>query len=298
MPFKKTIICVWTIHYHPLHKPIIEIGLGLGDMIRGALGLFEYCREKKHDFILDIQLHPISTMLNVPPSPFADFVKQHKDEIKFLPHPDKIVEESTDDVHLIACNFCPYEEFSMEAKQFMLKVLTPKKCVSDMLELQLSMQKLNQYNILHLRCGDNEFLGKSNKWKRFVATKVALYNHEKNDVLLTDSVKLKHELKNRAGFNVFSNSAVHFAHEFNSETLLSTMLEFYAVTKAQKIKTYSRYAHLSGFVYFPSLLYGIPYEIMRMPWHIRILDIAYNLIALYTNNVFRLFKRFPIVSEA
>jgi hypothetical protein len=54
----KTIVCVWTTQYHPLHKPIIEIGIGLGDMIRGTLGLFEYCREKKIQFLFRYSIAP------------------------------------------------------------------------------------------------------------------------------------------------------------------------------------------------------------------------------------------------
>ena len=288
---KKTVVCVWTSKYHPLHKPLIDIGLGLGDMIRGALGLFEYCREKKYDFFLDVQLHPISNMLNLPPSRFADIVKQRKDEIKFLPNPYMVIEESTDDVLLIACNFCPYETFSSESKQFMLEVLTLKKWVSDVFESQLAMLNFQEYNILHLRCGDNEFLGRSNIWKRFVATKVAMYNYEKNDLLLTDSVNLKNHLKTKASFNVFTNTAVHLAREFDSRALLDTMMEFYSISRASKIKTYSRYSHTSGFVYFPGIIFGIPLETMKMPMHIRMLDIVYNLFALYSDNTFKFFKR-------
>ena len=287
---KKTVVCVWTTQYHPLHKPLIDIGIGLGDMIRGALGLFEYCREKKYDFFLDVQLHPISNMLDLPPSPYADIVKQRKDEIKFLPNPDRVIEESTDDVLLIACNFCPYKDFSLEAKQFMSRALTPKKWVSELFESQLTRLNLNNYNIIHLRCGDNEFLSKRNDWKRFVARQMIKYNYEQGDLLLTDSVTLKVELKNN-NIKIFTDTASHLANSVDSESLLNTVLEFYAITKAQKIKAYSRYSHLSGFVYFPSVIYGIPFEIMKMPRHIRMLDIAYNLVVLYFDKTLKLFKR-------
>ncbi len=287
----KSVVCVWTTQYHPLHKPLIDIGIGLGDMIRGTLGLFEYCLKNNHSFYLDIQLHPISNILDLPPSQFSDIVKSSKEEIKFIPYPDKVIEQSTDDVLLIACNFCPYEDFSLEGKQFMLQVLTPKKWVSDIFESQLKRLNLNKYNIIHLRCGDNEFLSKRNNWKRFVARQMIKYNYEHNDLLLTDSVELKSHLKNSSNIKILTDTTAHLAHQFDSESLLNTMLEFYAITKATKIKAYSRYSHLSGFVYFPSVIYGIPFEIMKMPPHIRMLDIAYNLVVLYFDKTLKLFKR-------
>jgi hypothetical protein len=286
----KSIICVWTKKYHPNHKPIIDIGIGLGDMIRGAMGLFEYCHKNNHNFYLDIQLHPISNILDLAPSPFADVVKKSKDEIKFLPHPDKVIEESNDEIFLIACNFCPYEDFSFEAKQFMLQVLTPRKWVSDILNAQLAQLNLQQYNILHLRCGDNEFLNQRNSWKRFVAKQIIKENYEIGDLLLTDSVRLKSEMKTNNNLKIFTDTAIHLAHEFDSTSLLNTMLEFFAITRASKIKAYNRYSHLSGFVYLPSLIYGIPFKIMKMPCHIRMLDVIYNLTALYIDKILKLFK--------
>lgn len=295
---KKSVVCVWTTQYHPLHRPNIDIGLGFGDMIRGALGLFEYCRENKYDFYLDIQLHPISSILDMPPSPFAEIAKRNEDGIKFIQDASREIEQSSDEFILMATNFCPYENFSHEAKQFMLKVLTPRKWVSDLFESKLALLKLQQYNIMHLRCGDNEFLGIKNNWKRFVARQVALYNYEKGDLLLSDSGRLKNDLSKKANFNVLDGSAVHLARGFDSAALLDTMTEFYAISKASKIKTYSRYSHTSGFVYFPGIIYGIPLELMKMPIHIRILDIVYNLIVLYSDNIFKLFKRYSFAAKA
>ena len=180
--------------------------------------------------------------------------------------------------------------FSDEAIQFMLRVLTPKNWVSELVESNLAKLKLDKYNVMHVRCGDNEFLGRRNTWKRFVAKQMVKHNYEQNDLLLTDSAELKSDLKNRSNIKVLTDSTAHLAHQFDSESLLNTMLEFYAITKATKIKAYSRYSQLSGFVYFPSTIYGIPFEIMKMPLHIRMLDIAFNLNALYIDKTLKLFK--------
>jgi hypothetical protein len=286
----KTVVCVWTTQYHPLHKPLIEIGIGLGDMIRGTLGLFEYCREKKYNFYLDIQLHPVSTILDVNDSPYADTVRGNSKEIKYYYKPAKLIEDSVDELFLIATNFCPYKLFSDEAIQFMLGVLTPKKWVSKLVESNLAKLKLDKYNVIHVRCGDKEFLNQRNSWKRFVAKQIIEENCEKDDLLLTDSVRLKSEMKTNKNLKIFTDTAIHLAHEFDSASLLNTMLEFYAITRASKIKAYNRYSHLSGFVYLPSVIYGIPFELMKMPWHIRMIDISYNLTVLYIDKTLKLFK--------
>ena len=285
----KTIVCVWTTQYHPLHKPLIDIGIGLGDMIRGALGLFEYCREKNYSFYLDIQLHPVSALLDVKDSPFADEVSRNSGEIKYYQSPSKVIEQSDEDIFLIATNFCPYNVFSDEARKFMLEVLTPKKWVSELFESKLSELMLDKYNIMHIRCGDNEFLSKRNSWKRFVAKEMIKYNYEKGDLLITDSVKLKSDLNN--DIKTFTDTAVHLAHQFDSASLLNTMLEFYAITRSSKIKIYSRYSHISGFVYFPSIFYGIPLETMKMPRHIRMIDIVINLFEFYSFKILKIFNR-------
>lgn len=286
----KTIICVWTLHYHSLYKPPIAIGLGLGDMIRGALGLFELCREKNYKFYLDVQLHPISAFLNVQENPYADLVKSNSTTIKFQ-DPTKAIEESNEEILLMATNFCPYKVFSNEAKAFLLKLMTPKEWVSSLVDEKIKNLNLSTYNLIHVRCGDNEFLNKQNYWKRFVAMQIIKYNYEKGDLILTDSVKLKSQLRSNENFKLFTDTAVHLAHDFDSESLLNTMLEFYAITRSKKIKTYSRYSHTSGFVYFPAIIYGIPMEKMKMPWHIRTLDIAVNLFEFYAFRLFRNFNR-------
>jgi hypothetical protein len=287
----KSVVCVWTTRYHPMHKPPIEIGLGLGDMIRGALGLFEYCRENGYNFYLDIQLHPISTILDLDPSPYAELVKENSQEIKFIKDPDLAIKESQDEVILVSSLFFSYQKFSEESRWFILKALTPKKWVTDIFESHLARLGLDKYNIMHIRCGDNEFLNKRNSWKRFVAKQMIKNNYVQGDLLLTDSVKLKSELKNANNIKIFTDSAAHLATDVDSTSVLNTMLEFYAITKASKIKTYSRYSHISGFVYFPSIIYGIPLESLKMPRYIRILDIAINLLELYIFSVLRIFNR-------
>jgi hypothetical protein len=181
----------------------------------------------------------------------------------------------------MATNICEYKKFSEQTILYLKSVLTPKKWVNDLFEAQIKKHNLVDYNIVHVRCGDNEFFKKQNKWKRFVAKQIIALNYKRGDLLLSDSMQLKKDLTKDQRIKIFTETTAHIGHKFDSTTLLNTMLEFYAICKAKKIKAYSRYSHLSGFVHFPSIIYNIPLEIMEMPYHIRLLDIVYNLTVFY-----------------
>ena len=278
----KTIVCVWSTKYHPKYSPEF-IGPGLGDLLRGTISLYEYCRKKKYTFYVDIQLHPLSSLLNVPLSPFSDHVKSHEGQIKFYNNPYDELEKTKEDVILVATNISPDEPISDEVREYMKVLLKPQKWVSDLLESRIRDLGLDTFNIFHMRCGDNEFFNRQNWWKRFVARQMFIKSFEQSDLLLTDSVKLKQELRLKYTAKTFTNTADHIGHAIDTEKLLNTLLEFYAICNAKKIKSYSRYSHTSGFVYFPSIIYDIPMETIVMPRLIRLVDIPYNIFFYYYN---------------
>ena len=276
----KTIVCVWTAKYHPKYSPEV-IGPGLGDLLRGTISLYEYCRKKKYNFYVDIQLHPLSSLLNIPLSPFSDYVKLNEDQIKFYYNPYNEIENSSEDVILIATNISPEEPLGEEVKEFMKVFLTPQNWVSELLESRIRDLGLTSYNIFHLRCGDNEFFNRKNWWQRFAARQIFKKSFEESDLLLTDSVKLKQELRLTYKAKTFTDTSAHIGSAIDSATILDTLLEFYAICNAKKIKSYTRYTHLSGFVYFPSIIYDIPMTTLEMPKYLHLMGIVYNLVSFY-----------------
>ena len=276
----KTIVCVWTAKYHPNFSPEV-IGPGLGDLLRGTISLYEYCRKKKYTFYVDIQLHPLSSLLNIPLSPFSNHVKFNEDQIKFYYNPYNEIDNSCEDVIMVATNISPEEPLGEEVKEYMKVLLTPQYWVSELLASRIRDLGLISYNIFHLRCGDNEFINRNNWWQRFVARKLFNKNFEEFDLLITDSEMLKKELRSKFKAKIFTDTSAHIGHAFDSTKILDTLLDFYAICNAKKIKSYTRYTHLSGFVYFPSIIYDIPMTTIEMPKYLRLMSIVCNLISHY-----------------
>lgn len=51
----------------------------------------------------------------------------------------------------------------------------------------------------------------------------------------------------------------HIGYESN-ESLTDTLFEFFLITKSKKIKTYSKYEWISGFVFWAHKIYDIPLQ--------------------------------------
>jgi hypothetical protein len=99
------------------------------------------------------------------------------------------------------------------------------------------------------------------KEKLKILDKIFINNYEKNDILLTNNIDFKEYIKNKYKCFVLNTNICHLGtikNDVNDNTLVENLLEFFLQIKSKKIKTYSDYSWISGFVYWNSLIHDIP----------------------------------------
>jgi hypothetical protein len=78
---------------------------------------------------------------------------------------------------------------------------------------------------------------------------------------MSDSEQFKQYVKfTNNNIKLLNTKTAHLGYEQHSDNIRDTLLEFFIITKAQKIKTFSVYGHLSGFVNIVNQVYDVPIE--------------------------------------
>jgi hypothetical protein len=179
----------------------------------------------------------------------------------------------------IFCNSFPRNDVPEKNKEYMRNILEPvdeikfliKKTLHD-LQLQIK-----GYNVIHIRSGD-AFL-KNEKNSGFSSTYIQkLISHIYNDVkhisennhggirnqylLIADNNNIKNLLKEKfPDFKLLVNPITHFGEGviLEGERVKNTLIDFYLLSFANYIISYSSYEHGSGFSYWCAKTFNVPY---------------------------------------
>jgi hypothetical protein len=79
-----------------------------------------------------------------------------------------------------------------------------------------------------------------------------------NDLFITDSDALKKAVTELGLIRVFNLKIGHLGLCKEPEVVQDTLVEFFLIANASKIKTYTIYPWISSFVYWISKVYNIP----------------------------------------
>jgi hypothetical protein len=273
---KKIVVMVWRKTDSGTHPNGAIKTYGLGDLLRGTIYLHQQSIRFGFNFIVDIRMHPISKYLVVKNHDYMEYVNINLNKIQIVNcHDSKynkfniIYNESLhNDQPLLVCTnmFCN-DQLTLGCKQFMKTLLTPNKNFANYINQQNSSYGvLVPYSILHIRLGDDEFLkNKINISTITTATGIIKKYAASSDILITDSFRLKEFLKStQHEITMFNTRPLHLGElstifgENVLDSFEETLYEFFALSKASNIKTYSVYEWVSGFVKFVSIIYDIP----------------------------------------
>ena len=115
------------------------------------------------------------------------------------------------------------------------------------------------FNIFHYRINDNEFLKKD---ENLIIIEQYLdhlkQNKEYNDILITDTKKLKNKIFLNDDIFMFDTKICHLGLSTDPDEIRDTLFEFFLLTNASKIKTYCKIHSMSGFIKWTSKIYDIP----------------------------------------
>jgi hypothetical protein len=272
IPKKKTVVLAWTRRVCNLTTTPTEHFWGLGDLIRGAMGLFDETRQRGLGFYIDMQLHPsLETHLVKRYQPFSSEVREHEDRILFILSSEMgpFLDHLECQVSVIMTNYHSGKEASTEARAMMRRVLTP----SDEMEIYLRSVRERlptPYRVLHYRLGDDELVLKHQEATdletHLDSLKRVVSSGSGSWLLLSDSTSFKERVRshNIPGVVVLDTVVQHSGYP-SSDDLHDTMLEFFLASRAQALYTYSVYPWVSGFMRSVSDLYGVPLVNMNHP---------------------------------
>lgn len=271
----KTVIHVWT-HEFNINKDHLskynyynekEFYFGLGDLMRSTIKLYELSKIMNFRLIVDLQLHPISSFLEIQKTDYSNYVLQNKNNIDYVCYGgvEDYINESNTDVLLILTNDFFKGTITNDCKVFMKNILKPTTEYQQYIEYQLSTLPFSEYNIIHYRLNDDEFKN-SSTGKNIEYLNNMIYslntNKENNDVLLTDSISFKEYSFLNSDVFIFDTKLCHLGLSKDYYAVRDTLFELFLITYSKKIKTYCKIHTVSGFVKWISEIYDIPIQIL------------------------------------
>ena len=253
----KTIIQVYSTSYvndiHDQHH-------GIGDFYRSTLGLYNLSKEHNFNLIVDLSLHPIHNYIECVEHDYSSLVKSNKYNINIILESEilEYIKNYNDNI-IIMFGWIGIEVYktplSNDAQKFMKNIMIPNKLMQDYIDIKLLNIPFKPFNIIHYRLGDDEIF--NNNTLNDYKMEYIINNLEKNDILLSDSKRLKESIKNnKIDVFMFDTSISHMG--YSDRDIQDTLFEFFLIIKAAKVKSYSVYSWASGFTFAICFIYNIP----------------------------------------
>ena len=262
---RKTVVHAWTQGASNLPQTARANYWGIGDLLRGSNVLFEICKEIDADYVLDISSHPIgalfagsqtdrSTERSVPFHAFKNFDDGKSLVKSLLDVDDRIIintnggptwpeQSSPAWKELIKQAFCPTPEFEADLSGFIPKA---------------------PYSVMHFRLGDKTLVQ-----KKSIAVDEAISifsnNSDRNKVVISDSEQLKARLR-LVDHDAYISEArtVHTGLAAGGPELSQTMADFFLISRATSVETYSAYPWPSGFIVAACRIYDVPFRCLSL----------------------------------
>jgi hypothetical protein len=167
------------------------------------------------------------------------------------------------------CNSFPINEVSEKNKEYMRNFLEPTNEMKIIINQTLNGLDIysKQYIVIHIRAGDSYLTGNKNTFTNGYIYN--LINNIKNDIngennylLIADSIYVKKIIqKYFPKFKTLMKPITHFGEGviLEEEKVKNTMIDFYLLSFAKSIFSYSSYKHGSGFSYWCAKTFNIPY---------------------------------------
>lgn len=263
---KKTIYLVWrnkidnTTHH------------GFGDKLRGAIFLYQLCKTENINLKIDATDDICGDFLNNVVS--TDYAKNNiKDQPLIIDITDEISGEMSieniknrflsNDTIYVYTNHGPID-MDDDDKTFAKFICEPKPFLN--LEINNKLKELPEnFGVQHYRFNDSVFKTDVDEsdplFQKYY--KILLENYKPTDILFTNSNNFKkYAIENLNIKTVQCNDDLckieHIGYSNDFESVKNSFIEFFILSKAKYIKSYTCYGWSSNFVYWPSLVYNIP----------------------------------------
>lgn len=270
---------------------------GIGDFLRGSVCLYQLCKLNNIIFEMDISHHPISKFIyidtsnnniidtsnniieidynNISHYKSLNYIfggKQRvKDSYNFY---KKFIDDINNidmEVYPLLCNSFPIWENTHIYKNFEFKIL-PTNIMRVHIKNFLNKYNLKkkQYNIIHIRNGDQYLIDKQiiDRPKVYKIINIIKYirkNYNNKYVVISDCNDLKLILK-----KVFPDIIIHFnnishlGNKNTDESYINTIIDFFLISYSSRVFNISSYEWGSGFSEWNAYIHNIPFKFYKI----------------------------------
>lgn len=266
---KKSIVFVLKQEY--INYPNGVSFWGIGDMIRGLIGMYQLSTDYGFELISDITLHPISKFLKQDNHRYSSNVQNDANTIIFtLPeHVEHTIQNflaSDKEVMYIATNMNTNvynRKITDDCRQFIKHILSPNDTFLSYYKTQTELID-NNYKVVHYRFGDKELFCLDNETNWLESYSIHLekiHNENKSTILISDSKRFKDYVSSKSHpIKIFDTNICHSGCSIKETAIRDTLFDIFLMMNANKIMSFSRYSWISGFVHIIHAIYDIPLE--------------------------------------
>lgn len=269
-------------HHYLTNPKTIEQNMGWADFLRGTIFLHQCCLKYNYKFYLNKKFHPIFDYINnheaIIQSDETNIVELFTNTPLVEEHIIKLFKSNNNnDLHLSTNSFyldtinntyTNWGSLNIDTKQFMRDILHPSSNLQKYINYIFNKEydKYTSYYILHLRLGDILLYNQGQSYDphifNYLHHQIARLINKSKLILLSDSDAMAYELKKSyPTIKYWRNNKTHigdFKHNMNG--LKDSLVDFFTITKADKIYYFSNYNHGTGFSESASRIFDIDYH--------------------------------------
>jgi hypothetical protein len=251
-------------------KPNSVTTNGFGDKVRGAIATYQYCKKNKINFKIDMHEDVASYYLKNNVLPPEEQNKIKNKELQVIDYEKSLnndLKVDDDNIYMFTNNE-PTIPLSKDDKAFAKYLLEPNDTFNAEVVTALNKLKPN-FGIKHVRFNDDSFFKdldndtSTQVFKTFF--KLLKNSYKETDVLMTNSENFKKYAKKQLNISTIycneKNDTCNIKHtglnnDYNSSKF--SFIEFYIISHAKYIDTYTVYNWPSNFVVWSSYIFDIP----------------------------------------
>jgi hypothetical protein len=240
---------------------------GFGDLLKGLIHVYQLSKKYNFELYVDFQYHPISNYFKQSQHPYIQHVHEHIDNIHLLSGSEAenyIIEHSNLPIIQFLCNQMYHEPVSQDCKEFIKNIFIPNDNLQSYFQNKLNQIPYSHYDIIHYRFGDHEMFygvpGHADEHYHNHMVNVHLTKKD-NTILISDSNYFKQYVKRHTHIFLFDDTPRHVGI---SDDLYDTLSDFFIISNADEVTSYSVYGWASGFVKVPVDLNNVPATFHRI----------------------------------
>ncbi len=274
----KKLVNVYQIKY------INALGGGLGDFLRGSFFLLQIAMTYGLRFDIDYNNHPLCKFLYKEKNTIDENIDYSNVYYYYPDNGEKTTQQfynnfikylnynKVETLYLLNNNY-PIKNITKFQSNFIKSKFLPNEELTNAITKEMNKLNIlpNNFSVIHIRTGDRFIVNGENLDNELITkvTKIlSKININGPIVLLSDCNKLKIYLKNIYPQIIINiNKITHLAIKHkpdNYTSIKNTLIDFFIMSKSNKIYAMSPYGHRTGFSEYCSKMFIIPYEFYNL----------------------------------